>query len=581
MTIKDYLAVLRLRWMLAVGVVILSTLSTVVLSMRQSPVYEAKSRILVALPVGLGDGDPATFLRNQGVYKQINTEAELIRSGEVAEMVIEKLNLRSSFPDIKSEDLIEKIVVMGASFNDVLNITVTEADPKLATALANEFPEQYLQFRTKQALAEAKTKREDIGKRSEQLITRLAELEVAARRLDPNSTQFALLKGQRDALVIQLTQLENLQTTLLDESSIRQRIGDIIQYASVPEPKSKSDPIRMAVLGMIIGIPLALGLALMLDAMNDTVKTKEEAEKVVGAEMLGVIPLSPDWRSSSPYLVTKEAPYSAAAEAYRTLRINLTSKGVTGEGKKVLFTSPGIGEGKTLSSANVATAFAESGRSVLLVSADMRRPRIHTLFGVEASPGLSDVLEGGVITEDLIHEPSPNLYVLASGRSDERPDQLLSRVDFKQVLDDVVLPRRGDHKDAVVRNGDGQGSYGTKTPKASKGSSIEGSTTRQIVGTQPDVILLDAPSVLGAAEVSAMAGAVDGVILILHAGVTRREAAARAAEQVRRAGGRVAGVVLVGVRLDDDYSLYPPLSDERGGDPSDSTWSKVLSGLRK
>lgn len=574
MTIKDYLGILRARWMLAVMVVALSTVSTIVLSFRQSPVFEAKSRILVTPPVGTGDGDPNTFLRNQGVYKQISTEAELIRSGEVARLVIDKLGLKKAFPDITEEDLIERVDVVGAAYNDVLNITVTDSDPRLASALANEFPKQYIELRKEQALLEARAKKEEISKRSDTLVSRLAELDVAALQLDPDSTQFALLKGQRDALVIQLTQLENLQTSLLDEASISSRIGKIIQYANVPSAKSQSDPMRMGILGLIIGIPLALGLALLLDTMSDTIKSKEEAERVVGAEMLGVIPLSPDWRSASPYLVTKEAPYSAAAEAYRTLRINLSSRQIAGEGRRILFTSPGMGEGKTLSSSNLAMAFAEAGRSVLLVSADMRRPRVHTLFGIESSPGLAELLETGVIPDGAVQEPSPNLYVLPSGRSEIRPDQLLSRSDLSEVLDEMVVPRRRP-ADRVVRNGDGQGSYGRKPAEDEQDAGVPGQT----VGIQPDVVLLDSPSVLGAAEVSAMAGVVDGVILVLHSGVTRREAASRAAEQIRRAGGKVVGAVLVGVRMDDDYSVYPPVDlDER---PSDSTWSKVVSGLRR
>lgn len=576
MTIRDYLTILRQRLLIAVITVALTTSTAIILSLRQAPEYTAFAKMkLEAVAVGSEAGDVLrTVYFLQG---NIKTEAELLKSEMVARRVKDRLNLPHT-----PQDLVEKILVGDAPNNQVVAVVATADDPKLTAALANAFAEEYVKMRREQVLEEAERLTEEINGKMDATLTRLGEVDAQLRGAVPGSAKYELARRQRDQLVGRLAYNEGNRQALIDSAPVRSRgFGQIIQYALPPSERSNSDPIRAGVLGLIVGIPLALGLALLLDAMSDTIKTKEEAEKIVGTEMLGVIPLTPDWRSSSPYIVTREAPYSAAAEAYRTLRINLDSRGPRAEGRQILFTSPGMAEGKTLTSANVAIAFAEAGRSVLLVSADMRRPRLHHLFGVEPGPGLSDLLRGDVESQDVILEPSPNLYLLPSGSGEDRPDQLLNRVNLREALQDIVLAR----KPGARRRGRGNGGYhrngtGNEGEPRAPGPRNGGRARKTVVGVQPDVILLDAPSVLGAAEVSAMASAVDGVVLVLHAGVTRRQAAARAAEQVRRAGGTVAGLVLVGVRLENDYSVYPPVSPDAAG-AADSTWSRVLSGLRR
>lgn len=579
MTIRDYLAILRQRWMIAVITIGITTTTAVFLSARAAPVYEAHSRILLR-PVAVGDPGNAVLqklLRFQGPVK---TESEFLRSEEVARRVAARLNIQAS-----PASLIARLKIASRANNPVIAVVASADDPNLAAALANAFPEEYIRFRAEQAVNDAADYSVELTDKIGEELARVTQVEAEMRVTDPNSAKFELMSRDRQASITRLSAYEQARQAIIGIELIIEERGfaEFVQYATAPLQRSNSDPIRAAVLGLIVGIPLALGLALLLDAMSDTIRTKEEAEKIVGADSLGVIPLSPDWRSTAPYIVTKEAPYSAAAEAYRTLRINLDSVGPTGEGRQILFTSPGMGEGKTLTSANVAVAFAEAGRSVLLVSADMRRPRLHTLFDVEPSPGLSDLLREDADAEQLILEPSPNLYLLPSGSGEDRPDQLLGRVPLREVLSEMLLPRRKPSRS----EGRGNGGYhrngtGNEPGGKPRGNGKGGARSRKaLVGVQPDVILLDAPSVLGAAEVSVMAAAVDGVVLVLHAGVTRRQAAGRAAEQIRRAGGKIAGVVLVGVRLDNDYSVYPPVSPDSESAPSDSTWAKVVAGLRR
>ncbi|MEO7803964.1 MAG: CpsD/CapB family tyrosine-protein kinase, partial [Actinomycetota bacterium] len=306
-------------------------------------------------------------------------------------------------------------------------------------------------------------------------------------------------------------------------------------------------------------LPLAMGLALLLDSMTNTVRSKEEAEKIIGAETLGLIPLTQS--RNVGYVVSSEEPYSAAAEAFRTLRINLESS-THADKRRFLITSPGAGEGKTTTIANLGVAFAEAGRSALLVSADLRRPRLHHCFDAEASPGFSDVLKDEAHAADLTSEVRPNLYLLSSGDPESRPDQLLNNKDLRLTFDNLSIKR----------------SQATRPRNQENGTSNGRKRVSRVVGVQPQTMLIDAPPVLGAAEVSTLSAAVDGVIMVVQVGITGREAAARAAEQIRRSGGTIVGIVLVGVKSDSDYSFYGPEVD---GKSSDSTWSKVVSSLQK
>lgn len=570
MTIKDYLGVIRQRVLVVLITIVLTTCTAVLLMLRQTPEYEAKSRLLVVpLPL-IGSGTELTF--KYGFQRGVATEAEIVKSAEVASRVIARLELDKPPLSYDPEGLMEMVEITALQYTEVLEIKVRAPHPNLASDIANAFPEEYITLRREEAIRNAQEGSAELAKTIEDRLVRLNAIEAELKKTAPGSAKAELLDRQKDQTLAEMSSLEATRQGLIDASPLKNRgVGQIIARARPVPARANADLARTAVLGLIIGIPLALGIALLLDAMSDTIRSREEAEKIVGAEALGVIPLTPEWRSSKPYIVSKEAPYSAAAEAFRTLRINLDSKGSsTTETRRILFTSPGMGEGKTTTSANLGVAYAEAGRSALLISADLRRPRLHQLFGIDHAPGLTDLLEDPTQDIQIVQETSPNLYVIPSGTPGARPDQLLSQVDVKQVLEEIsVVPTSG--RRSRPRNDENGSALSEDESKSQE-------AVRPRIVAQPNIVLMDSPSVLGAAEVSGLAKVVDGVILVLQAGVTRREAAARAAEQIRRAGGQLIGLVLVGVKVDDDYSVYPPADDF--DESSDSTWSKVVSGLR-
>lgn len=554
MTIRDYLAVIRQRILVVLLTVTVTTSAAVLIQYKSKPIYEARSKLLV-VPIAL-IGSEEELARRYQFLRAASTEAEIVKSTEVAKRVLDRLKLQESH-GLTEQDLLKNLAVSPVPQTDVLEIVVTASHPQLAADLANAFPDEYVGFRRDQAIAAFQSGTQQLEIELTGLLGRLNELDALEQTTNPESTRGELLKRQKQEIVGTMSSLELIRAKMLDESPLKRGVGEVIQFANAPKERSNADLALTAALGLIIGIPLSLGLALLLDALSDTIKTKEEAEKIVGAEALGVIPLSPEWRSRKPYVVTQEAPYSAAAEAFRTLRINLDSLIPTAESRYFLLTSPTVGEGKTITSANLGVAFAEAGRSSLLISADLRRPRLHELLPMDPAPGFSDLLKGDSDYGDVIKEPNPYLYVIPSGSPVDRPDQLLAQSDIKGILQDITVARAPGR-----RRGPRNDEMGSMRPQEPEGEKDGEQPEQTVIYSQPNVVLLDAPSVLGAAEVSGLARAVDGVIMVLHSGVSKRNAAARAAEQIRRAGGKILGLVLVGVRLEDDYSIYPPLEDQ-------------------
>lgn len=567
MTIKDYLLVIRQRLLVVLITVALTTASALVLTLRQAPEYEGKARLLVVPLPSQGSGG---VLAKDQFQRSVATEAEIVKSAEVAKRVIKRLKLDQPPYILTPDELIDRVKIAAVIYTEVLDVTATAPDPVLAAAIANAFPEEYIALRRSQAVKEALEGSSEIGRNVSVLIDKLNEVESLIKVSTPDSARSDLLKRQAAEISDQITLQEATQRNLVDSSPLKNRgIGEIIQYAKPSGKRSNGDLARTGILGLIIGLPLALGLALLLDAMSDTIKSKEEAQRIVGVDNLGEIPLTPEWRSSKPYVVTREAPYSAAAEAFRTLRINLESKGNGSEPRRILITSPGMGEGKSTTSANLGVAFADAGRSALVISADLRRPKLHRMFGMEQGPGLSDVLLGNAEPKDVIQEASPNLYIMASGSLQDRADRLLTRGEMGAILDDISVVKTKGRRSKPRNDENGTAAQ------------TNSGNTKTAVYAQPQITLIDSASVLGAAEVSAMVPAVDGVVLVLQAGITRREAATRAVEQIRRAGGTLLGFVLVGVRSEDDYSVYPPVDDsDMDQESENSTWSKVVGSLK-
>lgn len=222
--------------------------------------------------------------------------------------------------------------------------------------------------------------------------------------------------------------------------------------------------------------------------------------------------LAPVDKSTTASLVLLTDPHSASAEAYRSLAANLQFAYADRQLQTIGITSAAQGEGKSTTVANLAVALAQTGRSVIVVDADLRRPGQHALFGLNRDDGLANVLKGDGAELPLQNTVAAGVRVLTSG---PLPANLL----------EALASRRFDQLLAQVR-------------------------------AEADFVLVDTPPVGALADVAVVAPRLEGMLLVVSAGKTKRDLARRAREQLERVNANLLGVVLTDVRGNEKLYRY-------------------------
>ncbi|HLM66131.1 MAG TPA: polysaccharide biosynthesis tyrosine autokinase, partial [Longimicrobium sp.] len=300
---------------------------------------------------------------------------------------------------------------------------------------------------------------------------------------------------------------------------------EIMDWASAPGSPVGTGARRRLLFALLVGLMIGGGGALVLDRLNTALVRREDAEAALQTTVIAVIPrmgepLTPTDRlgrlrkrllpgmaarpgpgAEAQALVTVSDQHSAGSQAYRKLRTHLIFSQGGHPPRTLLITSPAASEGKTTVSANLATTFAQQGLRVVLVDADMRRPRMHGVFGLSRTPGLTEVLQNEAPLEEGLRETSvEGLHVLGAGRLVAAVSELL-------------------------------------------GGAAMGRLLRELNGRY-DVVVVDTPPVLAAADAEILAAQADAVLLVIRAGQTERQSAHYAIQQLRAVGARIVGAVL-------------------------------------
>ena len=264
----------------------------------------------------------------------------------------------------------------------------------------------------------------------------------------------------------------------------------------LPSSPVSPDPQRNALIGAVIGLLLGLGGALAREALDARVRDSAEIEKLTGVTLLGSIPKE----HAGDVLPAMTRPRSGRAEAYRHVRTNLEFTSADGMPRSIVVTSPAPGEGKSTTAANLAVVAARSGRNVVLVDADLRKPTVARNFGVQASIGLSDVLSGRWRWQEaLIPVEGENLHILASGSIPRFPSELVGSSRMAEVIQEL---------EAAF-----------------------------------DFVIIDSPPVLPVSDALVIGVNVDGVVLVARMVETRRAALKRAVDAVGKVNANLLGVV--------------------------------------
>jgi succinoglycan biosynthesis transport protein ExoP len=285
----------------------------------------------------------------------------------------------------------------------------------------------------------------------------------------------------------------------------------VVDRAEIPRAPITPGGRRTWLMSAVIGLALAVAVALGLDYMNDTIKTPEDITRRLKLPFLGLVPAVRG--DKHPLLASSQVPHDFG-ESFRSLRTSLLSK-YPDEGTKILIiTSAQPLEGKTTTAANIAMALAYGGARVLLVDADMRRPGLHRPLRLTNERGLSQVLTGQARVRDVIQRTvDPNLLAITAGRTPPNPSELLSSERMKTLLANLA-----------------HGPF--------------------------NWIIIDTPPVLAVTDAVILAPMVTGVTFVIGAEMTRRRLAERAIETVMQARPRYAAVVLNKVNFEKNKYYY-------------------------
>ena len=287
----------------------------------------------------------------------------------------------------------------------------------------------------------------------------------------------------------------------------------VVSAPTVPTAPISPKPTRNLALGVVLGLLLGLGLALLRDLLDTTIKGEKDCAEVSDVPVIGGIAFDPE-ASKNPLIVQAD-PHSPRAEAFRTLRTNLQFVDAANHPRSIVFTSSVAGEGKTTTTANLAITMAAGGARVCVVEGDLRRPRLLEYMGMDGSVGLTNVLIGQAELGDVLQQfADSSVYVIGAGSVPPNPSELLGSAAMIETLRE--LEKRFD------------------------------------------VVIIDTPPLLPVTDAAVLSTIAGGTVVVVGAGRVDRDHLARSLQSLESVKGRVLGLVLnrIPTKNTDSYYTY-------------------------
>lgn len=501
MDLRNYINLVR-KWLwLVVLCSVVAGAATFFITRQQTPIYQSTATVFINQARSTtGRADYTDIITSERVAR---TYAAMLQDWPTLNEAAIALGYPGGIGDMQQAQNVS-VSVTPVRDTQLVQVVVQSSDPELAASIANILPDVFMQMnRERQQERFADTRQE-------------LQVELAAAEADLEETEQALNgladtpenKNERDRLTRLAaryqTTYSNLSKSLEDLRLAEAQTTDNITLTTPAQ--AASSPIRPRVLfntllALMVGALIGLGIAFLIEYLDDTVKTPDHVRDLTGLATLGnVIHLegaSPDQR-----MITHMAPKSLGAEAYRVLRTNLQFSALDKPLATLVVTSAAPGEGKSTTISNLAAVMAQSDKQVILVDADLRRPSLHKLLKLPNNVGLSTaLLDKRRDPEAYLQDTDvPNLRVMTTGPIPPNPAEMLNSARMHEMI--------------------------------------------ELLKNEADVVLFDTPPVLAVADTSILASQVDGTLLVTWAGRTRGELLAQAVERLQSLGIQPLGVVL-------------------------------------
>lgn len=554
MELIGYWKVLRKRWWLIFLLVVFGGGAAFYQTSQQVPLYSATTTLFIN-PTQVSPLLPdeyVAFATNRQIEFLASTYTRLIETRSFVELVSEQLDGTATPGEVGGA--LSSSYVLDTQF---FTISAIHPDPELAADIANTAGEVLLarelqrqQRQDEQAVESDPNLQAQIA-RLEELETSLeAEIEYYNSEIADIETQIADVESNAPTTENR-RELNELQSELLDLRYVRidvqTRLTEtlaqrssltptretpetavVVDIALVSDAPIPTNDLQRILLAMLVGGVVGVGLAFLLEYLDYTIKTPEQLEEIYGMPVQGVIGLTDRKLFKQPgelpaALATSNSPI---AESFRVLRTGLQVTRMTSNIRTLLITSSGPGEGKTFVASNLAASLASAGVRVILVDTDLRKPRLHQMFGLQRGIGFTNLVVNRENALEQALQPTAmrNLRILTCGTIPPNPAELLSSPRTEDVMCELL--------------------------------------------EQADIIIYDSPPAATVTDASIIAQRVDAVLPVVWAGRTRTHLVLRCKSVLENVGANILGPVLNQVQLSDlgsyAYYYYGYYHDESG-----------------
>jgi capsular exopolysaccharide synthesis family protein len=513
--LQDYLVIIRRRRWIIFTFFVVVVCAVTVWTFLQTPVFRATTTILIdeetpdvlAAKDGLSLGSPG-YVSYREYYQ---TQLEIIKSRSIAKDVFSALALDKAPEYLVAKDPIKqfllKLKVEPSRNTRLVYIGYEDKDKELATQAVNMIATVY-SARNLVCIS----KNENVNLIKNEYLKLQAKYSEYTKMFKAKHPKMIQLKEEIAQLEDRMRKEEAdpFKATGLKANNVR-----IIDAAEVPKSPVRPKKAQNILIAIIVGLVGGTGLAFLIEYMDNTIKTTDDVERYVKLPLLGYVPvIEKSFTELQKDRLVNIVPTSPVSVAYRSIRTAiLFSSTEEKETKDILVTSAGPQEGKSLTACNLAITMAYSGNSVLLVDADMRKPRIHEVFKQEGDFGLSNFLTGQASLDEITKKTDiENLSVITCGHIPPNPSELLSTKRMKEFLDKVR------QKYAAV--------------------------------------IFDSPPVAVVTDAVILSGMIDGTVLVVNSKKTTRPAVSRAKQLLVNSKANVFGVILNNLHIERHHYYY-------------------------
>jgi succinoglycan biosynthesis transport protein ExoP len=448
------------------------------------------------------------------VERLMNTYAELLKSEPILEEVIQRLDL----PELPSA-LLREVEVEVLPDTELLTLKVADRSPERASDIANALAGLLVEQVQALYSGDAQSARAALQQQLGVIETNLEQDRAALQDLLDGSAQE---NARMDALETKIRAEEEAYASLLRQyedagvaEATRESSATIVAPAIEPDSPSKPRKKLNMVLGTLVGAVAGVGLAFLFEYLDPALHSADDLEAATSTPVLGLIPRVAVRGASSDAILINKDGQSPAAEAFRILRGNLLSVASTKSLKTLMVTSAEPAAGKSMVLANLAASMADAGLRVVAVDGDLRRPSQHVMFDLPNDVGLSDVLlDLGQAETALQETETPGLRVLTSGPIPPNPAELVGLPALRELITQLAK--------------------------------------------EADVVLLDSPPMLSAADTATLSRTVDGVLIVAAQDQTTGRGIQRTLQQLAMVRAETIGIAFNRTtdRDADDYYYH-------------------------